>query len=197
LKAKNVLRNKYFLRHHFIIFKDGAVDMSLLNFNFHKSYIHQSVSLLFALGLMGFSLAPCVFAETENSQPESSQPQSVYGCQQDKPSAEARKAFREKMKQELNLTPEQEEKMKALKEKNKPDWEQVRSKKQALKELKANNGDPEEIEALQNEFKALKTQLMEKHQAEMKNILTPEQQQKIEAHRAQHHKQKGNLDSGN
>ncbi len=178
--------------------------MSFLNFNFQKAYVQQSLSLLFFLGLMGSLLAPCALAESENSQPETSQSQSVKGCHQDKGEqdkqhqlnspSEHYKAYREKMKQELNLTPEQEEKMKTLKEKNKPDWEQVRSKKQALQALKANHGKPEEIEALQSELKALKTQLMEKHQAEMKNILTPEQQQKMEALRAQHHKQKGNLD---
>jgi Spy/CpxP family protein refolding chaperone len=158
------------------------------------SFLKQSLSLAVVIGVIGACLSPGAFAEESDPQPETVQQQSkpAKACHSDKHgSADSR----EKIKQALNLTPEQEEKIKALKEQNKSAWEEVRTKKQALKALKETNGSPEEIEAMQTELKALKTKLMEKHRAEMKTILTPEQQHKMEAFRAQHHKSKDHFDA--
>ncbi|MDJ0733680.1 MAG: Spy/CpxP family protein refolding chaperone [Nostocaceae cyanobacterium] len=103
------------------------------------------------------------------------------------------------LKQQLNLTPAQEETIQGIIEASKqemlPLMQQMRALKQELRQLKANNASEAEIQAKLEEIKPLRSQFKQQRQAMMAKIraeLTPEQQQKLDELKQQRQQRRDN-----
>lgn len=111
----------------------------------------------------------------------------VEGSNSDKYNSEEWKAKKEarfeKMQKELNLTPEQAQRLKELRnqhrEKRKNGWKDIRAKRQKLQEeLQKPKLNEARVRQIHNELKALKAQKADQRLErilEVRKILTPEQ----------------------
>ncbi len=102
------------------------------------------------------------------------------------------------LKQQLNLTPVQEETIKGIMEASKqqalPLMQQMRSFKQELRQLKANNASEAEIQAKKAEMKPLWEEFKKQREAtmaEIRAVLTPEQQAKLDEMKQQRMQRRG------
>lgn len=97
------------------------------------------------------------------------------------------KKHHEKLKKELNLTPEQEEKAKALKKQSRenlmPFIEEMKAQREKMRSLRTSNATPEQIRAEKEKMEAIKAQIRnihEKNLSSFESILTPDQKVKFE-----------------
>lgn len=161
-------------------------------------HFHRFYSVALSVLLVGGLAAPLALAKDGATAASSDRPAKT--CRHDKMSGKHKEAH-QKFMQELNLTEQQKEQLKAAHEQfrkeNAAAIDSMKAKRQQLKELgkePANDAQRQKLKAqLQQERKAL---MAKKHEL-TQGILTPEQQAKWDAKKAerkakweQHHKNK-------
>ncbi len=157
----------------------------------------------FALSLTLMTLLAaggCVTAFAEDAAPVQKPGCSVHKGQRHKMDPAKREEMHKRFAQNLGLSAEQDAKIKSIRESfheaHKAEFEAMKAKHQEMRKLKESGADEQTMAAKREEMKAqfagLKT-AREDLKSQIKAVLTPEQQAKMEAMKAQH---KGPRDGG-